>query len=41
VSENVATSLDDGVPFVVCHPESLEAKAIMDVTDAIIKRCEG
>lgn len=41
VSENVAISLDDGVPFVVRNPESIEAKTIMDITDVIIKRCEG
>jgi ATP-binding protein involved in chromosome partitioning len=41
VSEKVATSLDDGEPFVVRYPDSAEAKAIMRITDDVIQRCEG
>jgi ATP-binding protein involved in chromosome partitioning len=41
VSDKVATTLDDGVPFVVRYPDSIETKAIIEITDAVIKKCEG
>ena len=40
-SEKVSTTLDDGEPFVVRYPDSIETKAIMDMVDVIINRCEG
>lgn len=41
VSEKVSTTLDDGEPFVVRYPDSVEAKSIADITDIIIQKCEN
>lgn len=40
VSEKVATTLDDGEPFVIRYPDSVETKAIMNITDLVIEQCE-